>query len=214
MSGGRAATASAGWPLTAGPAWPADSTPGWPPQAGCRRTARIPATLLIGLLAGLLAGCATPQGPAGAATEVLSGRLSVRIAGQDERSVAAGFDLSGSAREGQLLLSGPLGTTAARARWSPGQAVLESGGQTSRHADLDALAAAALGEAIPIAALFDWLRGRAWAGAPATPRTDGTAGFQQLGWQVSLARWADGWVEAVRAAPPVITVRARLETGG
>ena len=169
---------------------------------------------LVGVLVGMMVGCATPQGPAGAPPELLSGRLSVRIAGQADRSVAAGFDLSGSAHEGQLLLSGPLGTTAARARWSPGHAVLESGGQTSHHAALDALATAALGEAIPIAALFDWLRGRAWAGAPATPRADGAAGFEQLGWQVSLARWADGWVEAVRAAPPVITVRARLETGG
>jgi outer membrane lipoprotein LolB len=169
---------------------------------------------LAAMAAGLLAGCATPQSPAGAPTETLSGRLSVRVDGRADRSIAAGFDLSGSAREGQLLLSGPLGTTAARARWSPGQAVLESGGHASHHADLEALATAALGEAVPIAALFDWLRGRAWAGAPATPRSDGTAGFEQLGWQVSLARWSDGWIEAVRAAPPVIIVRARLETGG
>lgn len=184
------------------------------PPAGRGRGARAQAALVVGLMVGLMAGCATPQGPAGAPPELLSGRLSVRIAGQADRSVAAGFDLSGSAQEGQLLLSGPLGTTAARARWSPGQAVLESGGQTSHHADLDALATATLGQAIPIAALFDWLRGRAWAGAPATPRADGAAGFEQLGWQVSLARWAEGWVEAVRAAPPLITVRARLETGG
>lgn len=174
----------------------------------------LAALSLATLAAGLLTGCATPQGPAGAPPEVLSGRLSVRIAGQADRSIAAGFDLSGSAREGQLLLSGPFGTTAARARWSPGQAVLESGGQASHHADLDALATAALGEAIPIAALFDWLRGRAWAGAPATPRADGIAGFEQLGWQVSLARWADGWIEAVRTAVPVITVNARLEPAG
>lgn len=166
------------------------------------------------LVVASLAGCATPQSPTGAPPEVLSGRLSVRIAGQADRSIAADFELRGSPREGQLLLSGPLGTTAARARWSPGQAVLESGGQASHHADLDALATAALGEAIPIAALFDWLRGRAWAGAPATPRADGIAGFEQLGWQVSLARWSDGWIEALRAAPPVITVRARLERGG
>ena len=170
--------------------------------------------LLVALAAGALAGCATPQAPAGAAAEVISGRLSVRIDGQADRSIAAGFDLSGSAREGELLLSGPLGTTAARARWSPGQAVLESAGQASQHADLDALATAALGEPIPIAALFDWLRGRAWAGAPARPLANGAAGFEQLGWQVSLARWADGWIEAVRATPPAITVRARVEGGG
>jgi outer membrane lipoprotein LolB len=174
----------------------------------------LSALVLSAPMIGLLAGCATPPAPLGAPAEVLSGRLSVRIEGQADRSIAAGFDLSGSAREGQLLLSGPLGTTAARARWSPGQAVLNSGGQTSHHADLDALATAALGEAVPIAALFDWLRGRAWAGAPAHPRADGSAGFEQLGWQVSLARWAEGWIEAVRTAPPVITVKARLEPAG
>ena len=191
--------------------------PTWRPLAARTLAALMSAlmpALMPALVVGLLAGCATPQGPASAPAEGLSGRLSVRIDGQADRSIAAGFDLSGSAREGQLLLSGPLGTTAARARWSPGEAVLESGGQASHHADLDALATAALGEAIPIAALFDWLRGRAWAGAPATPRPDGSAGFEQLGWQVSLARWSDGWIEAVRTAPPVITVRARLESGG
>ena len=191
--------------------------PTWRPLAARTLAALMSAlmpALMPALVVGLLAGCATPQGPASAPPEGLSGRLSVRIDGQADRSIAAGFDLSGSAREGQLLLSGPLGTTAARARWSPGEAVLESGGQASHHADLDALATAALGEAIPIAALFDWLRGRAWAGAPATPRADGSAGFEQLGWQVSLARWSDGWIEAVRTAPPVITVRARLESGG
>jgi len=169
------------------------------------RSVGVPALAALSLL---VAGCATPRVPA---DDILSGRLSVRIDGQPDRAVNASFDLSGSAREGQLLLSGPLGTTAARARWSPGQAWLQVGDTETRHADLDALATAALGEPVPIAALFDWLRGRAWVGAPSTARGDGVPGFVQLGWQVDLARWADGWVEAVRSAPPVITVRARLE---
>ena len=174
--------------------------------AGCFR--RLAGAAVISLLA----GCAALAPPAGPASEVLSGRLSVRIDGQPARSVSAGFDLSGSERAGELLLTGPLGTTAARARWAPGQAVLSAGGQDSQHADLDALATAALGEPVPIAALFDWLRGRAWPGAPATARDDRTAGFEQLGWQVNLARWAEGWVEAVRSAPPAITVRAKLDS--
>ena len=188
---------------------PAAAAKAWQPLTAPAMRALV-ARAVSALVVASLTGCATPPGP----PDGLSGRLSVRIAGQADRSIAAGFELRGSPREGQLLLSGPLGTTAARARWSPGQAVLESGGQASHHADLDALAAAALGEAIPIAALFDWLRGRAWAGAPATPRADGIAGFEQLGWQVSLERWSDGWIEAVRTAPPVITVRARMDSGG
>jgi outer membrane lipoprotein LolB len=163
-----------------------------------------------------LAGLAVPFFVAGCASLApapgsISGRLSVRVDGQPERAVSAGFELAGNAERGSLLLTGPLGATAAQASWSPGQALLRSGSSETRHADLDSLGQAALGEALPMAALFDWLRGRAWAGAPALPRTDGQPGFQQLGWQIDLARWADGALEAVRLAPPVVTVRARLE---
>ena len=128
--------------------------------------------------------------------------------------MSAGFELSGSAPQGQLRLSGPLGTTLALARWAPGQAVLASAGSETRFADLDSLSAAALGEAVPMAALFDWLRGRPWAGAASQARGDGVPGFEQLGWQIDLARWSDGWVEARRAAPPAVTVRARLDPAG
>ena len=169
------------------------------------------AALAAGLL--VLTGCAlAPVAPADR-SQPLAGRLSVRVAGQPERSVSAGFELSGSADSGSLQLSGPLGTTAAQARWSAGQAVLaRAGSDETCFASLDALAAAALGEAIPMAALFDWLRGRAWPGAPATARADGVAGFEQLGWQINLARWADGWVDAHRAAPPAVTVQVRLDS--
>jgi outer membrane lipoprotein LolB len=163
------------------------------------------------MLAAALAGCATTVPAPGESGETLSGRLSVRVDGQPERAVNAGFELAGSATQGQLLLSGPLGTTLARASWSPGRAMLRSAGAETAYADLDALAVATLGEAIPMAALFDWLRGRAWAGAPAAARADAVPGFAQLGWQIDLARWSEGWVEARRAAPPAITVRARLE---
>jgi len=162
----------------------------------------------------LLVACASVGLPAGEPGQTVSGRLSVRVADQPERGISAGFELQGSARQGQLLLSGPLGTTLARAVWSPGQAVLASAGNETRYADLDSLTTAALGESVPMAALFDWLRGRPWAGAPSQARGDGVPGFEQLGWQIDLARWSDGWVEARRAAPPAVTVRARLEPAG
>ena len=165
-------------------------------------------TLAASLMVGLSACSTLGQPPA---ADGLSGRLSVRIDGQPERALSAGFELTGNADTGLLALSGPLGATLAQARWAPGQAVLASGGAETRFADLDSLASAALGEAVPMAALFDWLRGRAWAGAASTPRPDGGPGFVQLGWQVDLARWADGWVDASRSTPPVVTVRVRLE---
>ena len=180
---------------------------------GARAWAR--ARLCSGVLAAglVLSGCALgPVAPADR-SQTITGRLSVRIADQPERSVSAGFELSGSADNGSLQLNGPLGTTAAQARWSAGQAVLaRAGSDETRFASLDALAAAALGEAIPMAALFDWLRGRAWPGAPATARADGRPGFEQLGWQINLARWAEGWMDAHRAAPPAVTVRVRLDS--
>lgn len=157
-----------------------------------------------------LGGCATrPPAPVG---DTLAGRLAVRIDAQPPRSLSAGFELSGSAERGQLVLSGPLGATAAQARWAPGEAVLLSGDQRQDYPDLDTLAVEVLGERIPIAALFDWLRGRAWPGAAAQPRRDAEPGFEQLGWQISLARWAEGWVEARRSAAPPVTVRAKLDT--
>ncbi len=168
--------------------------------------ALIAAALVAGLIG--LTGCATAPPPAG---ELLSGRLSVQVAGQPQRSVSAGFELIGTSREGRLVLSGPLGTTALRASWSPGRAVLADRDGETQFSDLDALATAALGEAIPMAALFDWLRGRPWPDAPARARADGQPGFEQLGWSIDLARWADGALEARRPAPPAITVRARLE---
>ncbi len=178
---------------------------------GAGAAARWAATVAA---ATLLASCASVGLPSGEPGQTVSGRLSVRVADQPERGISAGFELQGSARQGQLLLSGPLGTTLARAVWSPGQAVLASAGSETRFADLDSLSAAALGEAVPMAALFDWLRGRPWAGATSQARGDGVPGFEQLGWQIDLARWSDGWVEARRAAPPAVTVRARLEPAG
>lgn len=172
-------------------------------------TSRVRWALAAAALATSLAACSTLGQPPSA--DGLSGRLSVRIDGQPERALSAGFELTGNAETGQLALSGPLGTTLAQARWRPGQAVLASATEETRFADLDSLASAALGEAVPMAALFDWLRGRAWAGAPSTARPDGAPGFVQLGWQIDLARWADGWVDATRSAPPVVTVRVRVE---
>ena len=141
----------------------------------------------------------------------LAGRLAVRVdahAGQPAHSFSAQFDLRGDAQAGSLQLTTPLGTTAAQARWQPGLVELTTSEGTRRFADLDTLAAQVLGQALPMAALIDWLRARAWPGAASTAR-DG--GFEQLGWRVDLSRFAEGWVVAARDAAPAVSVRARLE---
>lgn len=175
---------------------------------------------LAALLAGvMLAGCATlqPVTPT-ASPETLSGRMSVKVDATPStaaRSVSASFELQGTPQDGRLDLSTPLGTTIAQARWSGRQALLTTGGEQRAYPDLDSLTQDMLGESLPIVALFDWLRGRAWAGAPSRPAVPpADAGFQQLGWDVNLARFDEGWViaqRAQRAQAPAVVVRARID---
>jgi outer membrane lipoprotein LolB len=157
-----------------------------------------------------LAGCAT-RPPEVAEMPWTSGRLAVRVAATPDmpaRSVSAAFDLRGNSERGELRLSTSLGTLMAAARWAPGNVVLTTSDGDVRYDTLDSLSREALGEALPLQALPDWLAGRPWPGTPSQPVADG---FEQLGWRVSLARYGDGWVEAERATPPQVTVRARLE---
>ena len=163
---------------------------------------------VVALLLALVGGCATAPPPA----DALSGRLSVRVEGSEPRSVNASFDLRGNATRGELALSTPLGTTMAQARWQPGDVRLLTSDGEQRFPDLETLTRDVIGEPLPLAALFDWLRGRPWPQAPSTPLTDGTNGFVQLGWRVDLARFAEGWVGARRGEPaPQVTLRARLD---
>lgn len=181
---------------------------------------------LIAIAAALaLAGCvsAPPSAPAPAPVASagdlqLSGRLSVRIAGDGGNSGArgrasggnAGFELSGGPAAGQLELSTPLGSLIARAQWRPGDVRLQTPEDERRYDDLDALTRELLGEAIPVTALFDWLRGKPWPQAASQPLAVG-AGFEQLGWRIDLSKHGEGLLVATRLADPVVTLRAQLE---
>ena len=158
----------------------------------------------------LLLACATP--PAGDAAAALVGRLAITVQATDatpSRSFSADFDLRGGSREGQLRLSGPLGATLAEVRWQPGQADLADAQGVRRYASLDMMAVDLFGEAVPLSALPDWLRGRPWPDAPS--RAPDASSFEQLEWRIGLARFADGVVEARRDRAPAIVLRARLE---
>ena len=163
-----------------------------------------------------IAACASaPQGDAPETEGMLSGRLAVRVEAADgaaARSENAAFELLGTAQTGRLNLSTPLGSVVAQARWSPGSVVLATPQGERAFADLDALTREALGESVPVVALFDWLRGRPWPGAASAASIGPTApGFVQLGWAVSLARFDQGWVIASRERAPTVTVRAKLD---
>lgn len=160
--------------------------------------------------AALTAGCAAlapPPLPPG----LISGRLAVLVAphdGHPASQIGGSFELRGNAAHGQLDLVSPLGITVARARWSPRRVELASAEGPVVFASLDELSTQTFGEPLPLAALFDWLRGRPWPGAPALMATDG---FEQLGWQIDTSRLADGQFAARRPAAPTVTLRARLE---
>jgi outer membrane lipoprotein LolB len=165
--------------------------------------------LALALIAG---GCASVPPPPIASGDALAGRLSVQVApwqAQPARSLSAAFELRGSGERGALDLATPLGSVLAQAGWAPGQAWIVTTQGRRDFADTDALARELLGEAVPVAAMFDWLRGRPWPGAPSRGR--GEAGFEQLGWSVDLSRFADLQVAVHRAAPPAVTVRAVLD---
>jgi outer membrane lipoprotein LolB len=162
-----------------------------------------------------LAACATvaPLGPNNG-VDVLAGRLALRVdpsGNEPARAFSAAFELRGDARSGALGLSTPLGSMLAQARWSPGDVALTTPQGSRSYADLDGLTRDVLGESVPVEAWFDWLRGRPWGAAPSTTAT-GAIGFEQLGWQVDLARLEAGAVSATRRSPlPVVTVRIQLD---
>lgn len=138
------------------------------------------------LLAAALAGCAALPTPLDSGW---SGKLGYRIEASAERRAQAGsalFELHGDVSRGQLLLTSPLGTALAQAQWDAQGLRLHDGREWTAYASLEALGQA-LGETLqgpplPLQALFDWLAGRPWPGAPSEPAAEG--GFLQLGWRV------------------------------
>jgi outer membrane lipoprotein LolB len=166
----------------------------------------------VGLLGSLVA-CTSLEKTNMATGSVVSGRLAVRVEARDQapaKSMSANFDLQGSPSTGQLNLSSPLGSVMAQARWSSDLAVLRTPDTETSFANLDELTQNMLGESLPVAALFDWLRGRPWSQAPSQLATD-PAGFEQLGWRVDTSRLDAGWLIATRNQAPVVTLKARLD---
>ncbi|HEV7574461.1 MAG TPA: lipoprotein insertase outer membrane protein LolB [Caldimonas sp.] len=181
-----------------------------------RPTFAPPWRFAVAVFVALVAACTTvPTAPLESSADELSGRLALRVepvGNEAARAVSAAFDLRGDSNAGTLGLSTPLGSMLAQARWSPAEVVLTTPRETRRFASLDELTREALGESVPIAAWFDWLRGRPWPGAPSEPVAPGAAGFRQLGWRVDLGQLGDGTIVATRETPaPPVTARIRLD---
>lgn len=157
-------------------------------------------------VAALLTACASappaPE-PTPPARTAWSGRLALRTEGDRAQSISARFDLQGSARQGRLDLSTPLGTTLMQAHWAPGVAILTLPDGDRRYDTMDALTADVLGEALPVASMFDWLAGQP---APGQAFETGEGGFLQAGWWVETRERPAGRLRLERRdpSPPVI----------
>ncbi len=147
-----------------------------------------------------IAGCAySTRAPAAFDSESAhwQGRISVKVGSAPPQSVAAQFELSGSATAGQMDLSTPLGTTVAQMRWSAESAELLASGETRVYPNLAGLTVATLGAELPVNALFQWLQGQ-----PTTAP----------GWQVNLTDWEQGRISAQRTVPsPTVDLKIILD---
>lgn len=115
-----------------------------------------------------------------------AGRISLQVQSEPPQAFFAGFELKGSAERGELVLSSPLGNSLAVLRWSTEEAVLDSGNQIQRFASVGELIEKATGAALPVPALFDWLRGKNTVAD---------------GWTADLSQQAEGRISASRTVP-------------
>lgn len=155
------------------------------------------------LISSLLAGCATPYRTARSlSTEQISttewqGRISVQVQGDTPSSMSASFSLRGDAKNGELDLYSPLGTTLGALQWTPQQVQLSDGSRPQYFNSLAELTEKATGAALPVEAIFGWLQGHE---------------VQATGWQADLSGVAQGSLSARRTHPtPEVTLRIKLD---
>jgi len=185
------------------------------------------AAALIAVGAALLSTACTPLRPlvtpAIVATDphetiaTYQGQLSIKLQAfqaQPAKGVSMGFFFQGSARRGQLDLMTPLGSQVARIHWAPGLAILSSIDKDDQQfSDIDDLSTQALGEAIPLPALMDWLQGHPSDALPA-PTNATPTGFEQGGWHIGTSEITEGKLLAERPQSDTlrgVTIRIRLD---
>lgn len=147
------------------------------------------AWVMIAALA--LSGCSAPpalqslQGQG----QAWSGRMGLQVHDPlaQEQSFSASFHLQGSPEQGSLDIFNPLGSQIAKLQWQPGSALLQQGNQLTPSDSLQELLRLSLGTALPVQALFSWLKGQAASAE---------------GWQVDLSRHSEGRITAQRLSPP------------
>ncbi|WP_042883968.1 lipoprotein insertase outer membrane protein LolB [Cupriavidus necator] len=131
-----------------------------------------------------------------AASQQYTGRFSANYVryGRDE-GVQGSFRWEEQGRNVRLDLVSPLGQTLAVVTATPSGATLDLPNQPPRNApEVDTLMEEALGFALPVAGMRDWLHGRAAQGSPARTTRDEQgrlATLAQNGWTVRYVAWQD-----------------------
>lgn len=141
-----------------------------------------------------LAGCASPPRTITGSESYWSGRMALRVDSAPPQSFAASFELQGSPEQGRLSLSTALGTSLATLTWTPAGAEMRQGNTVTRRDSVDALMAELAGAAVPLPALFAWMRGD---------------NLSVPGWQTDLSQRGNGRLTA-RRADPLPTAELRL----
>lgn len=163
---------------------------------------------LVVLTGLMLVGCATPNRSAKTLSTSSSvnnslqqpewqGRISVQVLGDSPSSMSASFLLRGDAKNGELDLFSPLGTTLGSLQWTPQLVQLSDGGKPKYFNSMAELTEQTTGTALPIDALFAWLQGR---------------DVHVTGWQADLSAVPQGMLFARRTDPaPEVTLRIKLD---
>jgi outer membrane lipoprotein LolB len=173
---------------------------------------RTPRVLPLAAL--LLAACAAIAPPPPKAGEfAVVGRVAVRYG---DEAASGRVAWRHTATDDDLVLSTPLGQGIAEITRRDGVYTLVGANRERLTAtDPEQLTEQALGYALPLAGLPDWLRGRAQAGVPAESRYDGRhlAELRQLGWTIEyLAYEEDGRMpKRLRLTRGALDIRLAIE---
>ena len=152
------------------------------------------------LLALFSTGCTTlppPVKPAPAAfvNKHWQGKMALKSDHPSQPSFTADFELQGSPLAGELSVTGPLGIALLNIRWNEQSATLQTQNSIRRFASLDDLLTSAPAK-LPVTALFSWLQG-----IPTTAD----------GWEVDMAKIADGRLAAKHLQEPRLELKLAFE---
>jgi outer membrane lipoprotein LolB len=163
-----------------------------------------------------IVGGNTPQ-RSYAGTLDLSGRLSVQYQrDNNDEALHGNFNWQQNGTHSKLSLLSPLGQILATIDTGPdGATLVQPGHATQNAADVDALAAQALGWPLPVSGLRSWLQGFATAadGKPFIASADGDHVVTRDGWQIQYVGWQDEQ-DAARSHPRRIDLTRQTAQAG